>query len=532
MNGRLRPPTLRRREFLRRALAAPALAAPSLAAGARALGGPPAIVSAQGRRPEITHGVASGDVTGGRAIVWSRVDRPARMVVEWDTTDAFREAKRVAGPAASALTGFTARVELTGLPPGQRISYRVFFEDLEDPRAVSLPVTGTLRTAATEPASVSLAWSADTVGQGWGINPEWGGLRLYDVMRRAAPDVFVHCGDTVYADGPLLPEVTLDDGTIWRNVVTPAKSKVAETLEEFRGNHLYNLTDLHLQRFNREVPVVALWDDHEVLDNWYPTEVLAAGARHSVKDVSLLAARGKQAFFEHFPIRAHPDEARRIYRALSYGPSLDVFALDMRSYRGANSPGRQTARGAETALLGETQRAWLEAALRSSRATWKVVASDMPLGLVVRDFPDHFEAVANGHPGPPLGRELEIAALLASLKRDGVRNVVWITGDVHYAAAHHYDPARAGFAGFDPFWEFVAGPIHAGTFGPNALDDTFGPEVRFSAIPEGMKPNRPPSDGLQFFGMLKVDGRTRVLTATLHDLSGRTLFSQDLTPQR
>ena len=70
--------------------------------------------------------------------------------------------------------------------------------------------------------------------------------------------------------------------------------------------------------------------------------------------------------------------------------------------------------------------------------------------------------------------------MLSAFKRHRVKNVVWITADVHYCAAHHYDPARAAFTDFDPFWEFVAGPIAAGTFGPNQLDGTFGPEVGFS----------------------------------------------------
>jgi alkaline phosphatase D len=326
--------------------------------------------------------------------------------------------------------------------------------------------------------------------------------------------------------------VTLDDGTLWRNVVTPAKSKVAETLDEFRGNHLYNLTDENVRRFNAEVPWVALWDDHEVLDNWYPTEILPEKDRHAEKRVAVLAARAKQAFYEHYPIRATPPETRRVYRSLPYGPSVEIFALDMRTYRGANSPSRQPALAPESAILAEAQRTWLKTALRRSRATWKVIASDMPLGLVVTDGPTDFEAVANGDPGGPLGRELEIADLLSFLKRERVRNVVWITGDVHYAAAHHYDPARARFAGFDPFWEFVAGPLHAGTFGPGVLDPTFGPEVRFVGIPPGMKPNRPPSAGFQFFGTLRVDGRTQVMTASLHDLSGKAVYSVELPPSR
>jgi alkaline phosphatase D len=55
----------------------------------------------------------------------------------------------------------------------------------------------------------------------------------------------------------------------------------------------------------------------------------------------------------------------------------------------------------------------------------------LPLGLVVGDGPGRYEAVANGDPGLPLGRELELADLLRDLKRHRVRNVVWITADVH-----------------------------------------------------------------------------------------------------
>jgi alkaline phosphatase D len=151
----------------------------------------------------------------------------------------------------------------------------------------------------------------------------------------------------------------------------------------------------------------------------------------------------------------------------------------------------------------------------------------MPIGLVVRDGPGDFEALANGD-GPPLGRELETADLLRFLKGERIRNVVWLTADVHYAAAHHYDPARARFADFSPFWEFVAGPLHAGTFGPGVLDDTFGPEAKFCGIPKGLKPNRPPSEGYQFFGLARIDGKTEALTVSLHDREGRQVYSVEL----
>lgn len=495
----------------------------------------PALITAESSRPAVPCGVAAGDVTDGRAIVWSRTDRPARMIVEYSTTSSVQDLRRVVGPAALEDTDFTARIDLTGLPAGQRISYRVLFQDLSDLRTFSVPAAGSFQTppaSLRDSRDVVFAWSADTVGQGWGIDPARGGLRLYETMRRAQPDVFIHCGDAIYADQPLQPEVALDDGTVWRNVVTPAKSKVAETLDDFRGNYQYNLLDEHMRRFNGEVAQVVLWDDHEVRDNWYLTQRLDEAerpdARYQVKSVALLAARAKRAFLEYQPIRLNGDEPERIYRSWRYGPALEIFALDMRTYRGANSPNRQPALNEESALLGRAQVEWLKRALAASTATWKVIASDLPIGVIVPDGRSHFEAVANANDGAPLGRELEIAGLLTFIRDRRIRNVLWVTADVHYCAAHHYDPARARFTEFHPFWEFVAGPLHAGTFGPNALDRTFGPEVRFLGIPPGMKPNRPPSDGYQFFGTGRIDRRTRALTVKLHDLSGEAIFSVEL----
>jgi alkaline phosphatase D len=56
------------------------------------------------------------------------------------------------------------------------------------------------------------------VGQGWGINTELGGMRLYEAMRKVDADVFIHAGDTIYADAPLASEVKLDDGRVWKNM--------------------------------------------------------------------------------------------------------------------------------------------------------------------------------------------------------------------------------------------------------------------------------------------------------------------------
>jgi alkaline phosphatase D len=397
-------------------------------------------------------------------------------------------------------------------------------------------VTGRFRTPPASRRDVSFQFTGDTAGQGWGINPDFGGMKLYEAMRRGNADFFIHSGDNIYADGPIQAEVRLPDGSTWRNITTPEKSKVAETLAEFRGAYKYNLMDDNVRRFNAEVPQIWQWDDHEVLNNWSPSKDIRNDNRYTEKRVPLLVARATRAFLDYAPMRFSPDDSERVYRRIPYGPLLDVFVIDMRSYRGPNTANRQSEPGPETAYLGAEQLRWLKQGLLASRATWKVVASDMPIGLLVGDGNDAqgrpmFEAVANGD-GPVLGRELEIAELLRAIKANAVKNVVWVTADVHYAAAHYYDPAKAQFTDFDGFWEFVAGPAHAGTFGPNPVDNTFGLQVVWQKAPAQGQENLSPAAGMQFYGEAKIDGRTEAMSVALKDLTGATLWSRTLEPQR
>lgn len=240
--------------------------------------------------------------------------------------------------------------------------------------------------------------------------------------------------------------------------------------------------------------------------------------------------------FEYNPMRFDPVDPERVYRAFHMGPLVDVLMLDERSYRGPNTANRQATPGGDAAFLGSAQMAWLKQQLLESRATWKIIASDMPLSIVVPDLnPDvpsgTYEAWANGDHGEPLGRELEVAALLRFIKQRNIRNVVWVTADVHYASATHYLPERARFTDFKPFWEFVGGPLHAGTFGPGEIDRTFGPDVKFVSIPKDMKQNRPPTEGLQLFGIGRIDARSKALSVLLHGIDGRELFKVELPPE-
>jgi alkaline phosphatase D len=494
----------------------------------------PAYVRAA-QRPVFTHGVQSGDVDTNSGMIWTRTDRPSRIQMDVSTVESFKDARRLAPLDVGPEGDFTAKRLIENLPSDQDIFYRFVAADLQDINLTSEPLIGRFRTAPTSRRNIRFAWSGDTVGQGWGIDET--GMLTYAAMAKHTPDFFIHSGDTIYADGPLKDEVEVKGAPKWVNkVLIDEKRKVAETLAEYRGQWKYNMMDEHVRALNAVCPTFFQWDDHEVVNNWSDSKNLMGDDRYTEKSVHVLAARAARAFHEMTPIRYTPAEPGRVYRKIAYGPLLDVFFIDLRSYRGPNGDDKETTLSDKARIIGAEQMAWLKRELAASNATWKVLACDMPIGLVVWDnFKEKKgqEAVANADNGAPLGRELEFAELLRFIKSAGVTNTVWLTADVHYTAAHHYDPSRAAFKEFDPFWEFVSGPLHAGTFGPNDLDMTFGPEVKFVSAPTAEQgQNLPPSAGMQFFGLVDIDGQTEQLTVRLMDRADKELWKITLDPTR
>jgi alkaline phosphatase D len=472
-------------------------------------------ISRAADRPIITHGIQSGDVSLDSAVVWARADRPARMVVEASTTESFKEICAMHAADAFPESDFTTKVLLQNLPAGQDIFYRVRFEDHFSPAILGEPHVGQFRTAPDVRRPISFVWSGDCGGQGWGIDESRGGMRSFATILRNAPDFFIHCGDSIYADDPISSQQKIPGGGIWKNIVTEEKSKVAETLADYRGNYKYNLLDRNVRAFNAAVPILAMWDDHEVRDDWCPNQSI----QHD-KELGRLVARGRRAFHEFTPMRMLPSDNGRIHRRISYGPTLDVFLLDMRSYRTANG-GKE-----RSVIIGPDQLSWLKQELQASQATWKVIATDQPLGVATPD------AVGQGD-GPVNGREFEIADLLSFIKRARIQNTVWITADLHYTAALYFDPNAAVFQDFEPFWGFISGPLHAGTWTPRPLDNTFGPRLMYQkACSQEQGEDMPPCFGMQFFGHVAIDGESEVMTVTLKDVDDRDLWSTRIEPRR
>lgn len=503
-------------------------------AGSRLLGftkGPAQIYD----RIDLPTGAQSGDVTATSAVLWARSARPSQLLVRLSSNG--RVVRSVRGAWTDERRDYTAKLALTGLAPGREYDATIWFADHAGRR--SRPEQLSFRTAPIHPAPQSFVWSGDTCGQSWGINAEVGGFTGYRAMQDVRPDFFIHAGDHIYADETVEEAVLESDGHIWRNVVTEELTRPAQSLRDYRGRYRYVLSDEHVRRFHADVPQVSMWDDHETANNWYPGWIYPDDRYSVERRCDVLARYGRQAWQEYLPI-ADADltgrggdgfASRRIYRKISRGAHLDVFCLDMRSFRDPNTLNTEPE---ERSLLGKAQADWLIRSVAASKATWKCIVADLPLSVIGHDKGgEHYEgtgwydAYANTDDGPPLGREHELARVLSAFQAAGVTNFFFLTADVHYTAAHHYLPERAAYQRFDEFWEFVSGPIQASTFGVKPLDQTFGPEIVFAKGNDGI--SQSPRQGNQFFGQVEI-AASGELTVNLRNVRGQVLWTRTFTP--
>jgi alkaline phosphatase D len=228
-----------------------------------------------------------------------------------------------------------------------------------------------------------------------------------------------------------------------------------------------------------------MWDDHEVINNfggewtfWRPGAEDRSGYAH-------LVAAGRDALFAYTPISRHATDPDRLYRSFAWGRDLELFLVDVRSYRSRNEE-EDTSDRLKT-MLGAEQLTWLKHGLTASRATWKVVASGVPLsaptgGLGAVVFGRDGWASGSGSEGwSRTGFERELLELLRHLDEQRVHNLVFVGADLHQALSVRYGIDLDGDGSPLVSHEFVVGPLSAV---PRAqvpeLDPTLNPTILFS----------------------------------------------------
>ncbi|MGH7307719.1 MAG: alkaline phosphatase D family protein [Candidatus Rokuibacteriota bacterium] len=421
--------------------------------------------------------VAVGDVASTTAVMWVRGVTDGTVVFEY--------APAAGGPPAAVslrVAGAddrTGKLTLSGLRPAVRYTYRA--------RSGGVEAAGEFVTAPADdsPAPVRFVWGGD-LGGGGVCRPRGGGHRIFEAMARQRPDFFLFVGDTMYADHRCRgPEVE------------PGADFVASTLAGFRAKYRYHRADPALRGLLSQTSVSAIWDDHEVRNDF-------AGPQEPLTPV------GRQAFLDYWPLSPPPDEPTRLYRKLRWGRLLEVFILDTRQYRSAN----REPDGPGKTMLGLPQRRWLIDEVSASTAVWKVIVTSVTLSVPTgRTYRDSWSnASVWGVPQEnSTGFAVERDMILRAFRQRGIRNLVFLTADVHHAELirHHPTPEFS-------FHEFIAGPLAASHGRPRPLDAALNPRSLFAR------------GGLNNFGEIRIEGAR--LTVRILDEHGSGLFTHTIEP--
>jgi alkaline phosphatase D len=377
-----------------------------------------------------TDGVASGDVTSSRAILWTRVDRAdANIKVEvWPNSSCLNGQKSFqrANLKSSAARDFTIKVDATGLAPGTDYCYR--FRRGEQ----AFSPVGRFETAppADQPASLEFTYTGDSDGNKKANGqPAFNNFETLDRAREEGSDFFAYIGDTIYSDSSFRP------------------TGPATTLPEYRAAYRDNRTYPALTNLLASTSTYALLDDHEVVNDFDGQTV----------DPARYAA-GRQAFLEYMPIRPsrilHDPTCAGdpLYGKFSWGSDVDIFILDERSCRSADvsaacsgdlGPTLPTSirttgffalflsptppAGCLAAMfdpartmLGPVQKAKFKQDLSASDAKYKFVMSEVAIQQLFALPYDRWE-----------GYGAERNELLSFIRDQGIGNVIFFTTDFH-----------------------------------------------------------------------------------------------------
>ena len=239
---------------------------------------------------------------------------------------------------AKAAADYACRFNVTGLAPSTPYRYLV---ETRGAAKMDGALSGVFRTAPRQDAleAVSVAMLSC---QKYSQRDNDRGFLLYDAIARAAPHFLLSVGDNVYYDS--------DDPKV--NHVSIARH---------HWNRMYSLPTV--AECLRRVPGYWLKDDHDCYsDDCWPGYV-----NETMRPFTF--AEGLALFPEQAPLGAST------YRSFRWGRGLEIFLLEGRDYRAANTAPDSPSKS----LWGPAQKQWLLDGLNKSEARWKLIVSPGPL---------------------------------------------------------------------------------------------------------------------------------------------------------
>ena len=367
-----------------------------------------------GEDPAFMYGVASGDPLADRVMLWTHARFPSHsdaVELRYEVADdaGFKSivatGKATAGPA----TGYTAKVDATGLAPGKTYYYRFTNGWVFSPvgRTRTLPVAAT----AVKFAVMSCA------------NYPAGLFNVYAEVARSDAQFAVHLGDYIY-EYDAAGYASAGAAALGRSSL-PANELL--TLDDYRQRHAQYKSDADSKAMHARLPMIAVWDDHEIANDTYKD----GAQNHSVATEGSWQARkaaALQAYHEWMPIRTGADPSR-IYRSFNFGQLLSLHMLDTRlvgrdvqvdiaELAGLAGAAKQAAAMATFSsptrqLLGAEQLAWLSNQMAGSTATWQVLGQQVLMARL--EFPVSVLAALNSTDTSPAAQAAGAAAVTAYL---------------------------------------------------------------------------------------------------------------------
>ena len=405
-------------------------------------------------------GVASGDVTQSRAILWTRVaglTTPEQVKVEGWTNSSLSGPKAFKGKfKPNAVRDWTVKIDVAGLQPGTQYWYR--FQKDADTSDV-----GTFRTAPdpNTPSDVEFTWSGDSDGfKVNGVNP-FNNWETLAAAQNENADFFIYLGDTIYSDSSNRP------------------GGPATTLNDYRDAYKLQRTYSNLTNLQKSTSTYPLIDDHEVQNDFAGQTV--SPARYQA---------GLRAFKENNPIREtglpHDPSCAGdpLYRTVQWGADVELFITDQRSCRSDDVaaacggdlgptlppavrqsfpfslflspnpiPGCLAAiNDPNRTMLGPVQKAQLKSDLLNSTATHKIIISELAWQQWWALPYDRWE-----------GYGAERSEMLNFIRNNGIDNVAFLTTDNHGTLQNQVSIDR--FSDNQPIAnETITGPIATNTF--------------------------------------------------------------------